>query len=238
MLHRHQGTEGGERAGQIVGDRRGARRHRRPVGVAGQVGEAAHRRRDAAEPRPLAVRARLAEGRDAHHHQPRVHRAQLVPAEPPPFHRARAEVLGQHVRAAGQPLDERLAIRLAQVAGDRLLVARLDEPPVREPLAGGGPRRRRSSPRPGCSTLITSAPNSPSRVQQKGAATKVARSSTERPASAVGTEPTSSAERTGNSSAGRPSRGPWDGRGRPTGDTLRRRRRFAASRCGRGDASA
>src|SRR5688572_3300656 len=54
------------------------------------------------------------------------------------------------------------------------------------PARAGVPRRRRSSPRPGCSTLMTSAPNSPSSVQQKGAATKVARSSTVRPASAEG----------------------------------------------------
>src|SRR5882672_1289977 len=59
------------------------------------------------------------------------------------------------------------------------------------PSRTGVPRRRRSSPRPGCSTLITSAPNSPSSVAQNGAATKVARSSTERPSRARGTSPTS-----------------------------------------------
>src|SRR5262249_30624868 len=50
---------------------------------------------------------------------------------------------------------------------------------------------RRSSPRPGCSTLMTSAPNSPSSVAQKGAATNVARSRTDRPSRARGTSPTS-----------------------------------------------
>ena len=55
------------------------------------------------------------------------------------------------------------------------------------PSRAGVPSRRRSSPRPGCSTLMTSAPNSPSSVQQKGAATNVARSSTVRPSSAEGT---------------------------------------------------
>src|SRR5262245_52957710 len=54
------------------------------------------------------------------------------------------------------------------------------------PGPAGVPSRRRSSPGPGCSTLITSAPNSPRRVEQKGAATKVARSTTVSPSSARG----------------------------------------------------
>src|SRR3990167_7678966 len=52
------------------------------------------------------------------------------------------------------------------------------------PSAAGVPSRRRSSPFPGCSTLMTPAPNSPSRVQQNGAATKVARSRTMSPSRA------------------------------------------------------
>src|SRR5688500_6126052 len=59
------------------------------------------------------------------------------------------------------------------------------------PSRAGVPSRGRSSPRPGCSTLITSAPNSPRSVAQKGAATNVARSSTVRPSRARGTSPTS-----------------------------------------------
>src|SRR3990170_3687446 len=52
------------------------------------------------------------------------------------------------------------------------------------PSAAGVPSRRRSSPVPGCSTLMTPAPNSPSKVQQNGAATKVARSRTMSPSRA------------------------------------------------------
>src|SRR5882672_1192599 len=71
------------------------------------------------------------------------------------------------------------------------------------PSRTGVPSRRRSSPRPGCSTLITSAPNSPSSVQQNGAATKVARSSTERPSRARGTSPTSTLAARGLQERGR-----------------------------------
>jgi hypothetical protein len=46
------------------------------------------------------------------------------------------------------------------------------------------PRRLRSSPTPGCSTLTTSAPNSPRSVAHIGAAMNVARSRTTSPSSA------------------------------------------------------
>src|SRR5713226_8470652 len=52
------------------------------------------------------------------------------------------------------------------------------------PGCAGRPSRRRSSPTPGCSTLMTSAPNSPRSVAQTGAARNVARSRTVTPASA------------------------------------------------------
>src|SRR5262245_15105545 len=50
----------------------------------------------------------------------------------PLLHRARAEILGQDVGAASESSDERLALRLTQVAGDRSLVPALDEPHVRD----------------------------------------------------------------------------------------------------------
>jgi hypothetical protein len=55
----------------------------------------------------------------------------------PALQRARPEVLGDDVGGDGETLDERLALGGAQVAGDGLLVPRLDQPEVRRPVGGG-----------------------------------------------------------------------------------------------------
>ena len=56
-------------------------------------------------------------------------------------------------------------------------------------LALAVPKRRSGSPTPGCSILMTSAPNSARRVPQKGAARKVATSSTRTPSIGRGAPP-------------------------------------------------
>ena len=131
VTERDERAERPERAGEIVGDGRRARAHGRTIRIPRQVGRAADGGGDAAEPRPLARGARLAERRDADHDETGIHRAQILPAETPALHRPRTEVLGEHVGRRGEAPEQRLPLRRAQVARDRLLVARLDEPPVR-----------------------------------------------------------------------------------------------------------
>src|SRR5213594_1050502 len=99
--------------------------------MAGQIGRAAHRGGDAAEARTSSRRPRLAECGDADHHEAAVHRVELVPPEAPALYCSGTEILGEHVGGGGEALQQRLALGHAEVAGDRLLVARLDQPPVR-----------------------------------------------------------------------------------------------------------
>ncbi len=128
--------EGAHHARQVVGNGRRPRRHRRPIGIARDVADAAHRARDAAEARPLPARARLPERGDAHHHEPWVHAGQLVIAEMPLLHGAGTEVLREDVGLGGQARDQRLAFGRAQVARDRFLVPGLDQPHVRHAVGG------------------------------------------------------------------------------------------------------
>ena len=100
----------------------------RPVGVAGEVEQAAVADAEPVEARALRVRAVLAEGRDADHHQSRV---ELGGAEAPAFQRAGSEVLADDVAAAGQPLQEVAAGGLAQVEGHAAAAPSLDRPEQR-----------------------------------------------------------------------------------------------------------
>src|SRR4030095_6083357 len=93
--------------------------------------EAAHRGGNAPEAGTRAARSGLAERRDADHDERAPDRGQRLPPEVPALERPGSEVLGQHVRLPDQAPDQRLPLRIPEVAGDRLLVARLDEPPVR-----------------------------------------------------------------------------------------------------------
>src|SRR5207247_4133549 len=114
------------------------RRYRRAIRIAGQVREAAHRGGDAPEAGTLAARSSLAERRDADHDERAAERGQRLPPEVPALERPGSEVLGQHVRLRDQAPDQRLPLRVPEVAGDRLLVARLDEPPVGAARVGAG----------------------------------------------------------------------------------------------------
>ena len=66
---REQRAERPVKPREVIGEGGRARRHRRAVGHAREVGEAAEGVCDAGEARPLAVRAGLAVARDAHHDQ-------------------------------------------------------------------------------------------------------------------------------------------------------------------------
>ena len=101
---------------------------------------AADRGGDPPEAGTLAVRPGLPERRDAHHDERRPEPREVVPAEIPPLERSGTEVLGDDVGGRDQPANQRLTFRISQVARDRLLVARLDEPPV------GAAGRRRDGP--------------------------------------------------------------------------------------------
>src|SRR5262249_58726349 len=86
----------------------------------------------------VAARPGLAERRDANHDERTADRRERFPSEIPALERPGSEVLGQDVRLRDQAPDQRLPLRLSQVAGNRLLVARLDEPPVGAAGVGAG----------------------------------------------------------------------------------------------------
>ncbi len=130
VAQRDQRADGREHAREVVGHGRRARRHGRTIGIARQIGEAADGPGDAPEAGTIAVRSGLPVRGHAHHDQRGPDGRQRVPSEVPPLEGARAEVLGDDRRAADETADQRLPLGIAQVARDRLLVARLDEPPV------------------------------------------------------------------------------------------------------------
>ena len=172
VAQRHERADGAEHARQIVGHRGGAGRDRRAIGIAGQIREAADGGGDPPEARTLTVRAGLAERRDAHHDERRPDPRELVH---PRFHRSSVPGRKFSVTTLAEATSRRInacpsgSLRLHVI--DFLLRASTNhqyEPPADG--VTGRPSRRRSLPTRGCSTLITSAPNSPRSVAQTGAA--------------------------------------------------------------------
>ena len=136
VAQRGQCGEGGDQAGQVVGD--GDRPvDGRAVRVAGDVGQAGQRRGRGAEAGLVAVRPGLAVARDADEHDVRVGGLELVVAEAPAFEGAGAEVLGDEVGARDELEEEVTAARGAHVEGDRLLVPRQRRPVERVALPEG-----------------------------------------------------------------------------------------------------
>ena len=123
-VERGHGGEGREDAGQVVRDRHPGP-HGWAIGLAGQVEQPAEGDAQAVEAGPRRVRARLPEDADAHVDEVV---GQVVGPEAPAFHRAGPEVLAEHVRLGHQPLEELLALGLAQVAGDAAPTASLHRP--------------------------------------------------------------------------------------------------------------
>jgi hypothetical protein len=154
-----------------------------PGGWFGEVAQAAHRFADHAEGGAVALRPVLAVAGDARDHQVGPRRAQGRFAEAQLLQLARAEVLHQRVAPRGEAQRQLPRARLLQVQRDAALVPAVDGPPGGVALVAARPTAAPGRRRPGGSTLMTSAPRSPSSRVQKGAATKCPSSRTRRPAS-------------------------------------------------------
>src|SRR5947209_3694849 len=85
---------------------------------------------------PLVQRTRLAEGRDAGHHEARIDRVQCLPAETPALQDTRAEVFENDVAVRDQPANDVLSLRQMQIERHELLVAVVDREPVRAAVLG------------------------------------------------------------------------------------------------------
>ena len=130
VTQRHQRADHCPQRGNRVADGdTGA--HGRAVLEAGDIAQAAHGLAHRAKPRLVLHRARLAEAREAHHHQLGVEGVQGFPAQAEFLQHAWAEVFDQDVGVGQQLLEDRQPLRVLEVEGQRLLVARLHEPPQR-----------------------------------------------------------------------------------------------------------
>jgi len=97
--------------------RQESRRPRRPpwsadVGIAGRIGDAAHRLDGDVHGGEIAIGPVEPEARAAAVDQPRIELVQHIPAQPQPLHDANGEVLDQDV-GLGDQLEEDLACRAA-----------------------------------------------------------------------------------------------------------------------------
>ncbi|MCY1176899.1 hypothetical protein D9M73_171870 [compost metagenome] len=133
VTHRHQRADHRPQRGDGVADG-DAGAHRRAVLEAGDVAQPAHRLAHRAEARLVLHRSGLTEAGQAHHHQLRVERVQHLPAEAELFQYPGAEVLDQDVGFGQQLLEDIQPFGVLEVEGQRLLVARLHEPPQRGAL--------------------------------------------------------------------------------------------------------
>jgi len=124
----HHDADGAVQAGKVVAERHRARHDRGFAGKAGQIGQAAESVGDVGEAGAAAIRPGLAVARHPQEDQARIGLAEHRPAEAPLLHRARPEILDEHIRLRDQPEEELHAFPLAQVDGDRLPVAGLAEP--------------------------------------------------------------------------------------------------------------
>ena len=103
----------------------------RLVGVPVDVAEAGDRLAARRKARTVAIAAALAVARDARVDAARVASVHLLGADAPALHRARPEVLDDHVGARAQLGRDLLPARLPQVERDGALVAREHRPPER-----------------------------------------------------------------------------------------------------------
>ncbi|MNC33709.1 hypothetical protein D3C75_821130 [compost metagenome] len=142
MAQRHQRADHPPQRGDRVADG-DAGAYWRAVLEAGDVAQPAHRLAHRAEARLVLHRSGLTEAGQAHHHQLRVERVQHLPAEAELFQDAGAEVLDDDVRLGHQLLEDGLRLGMLEVEGQRLLVARLHEPPQRGALVQLAPLAQR-----------------------------------------------------------------------------------------------
>lgn len=141
MVDRRQHAEAQHHARDDVAHPRPDLRRRRGVG-AGDRHDAAHRLRDDVERRPILIGGspgtRVAETAQASIDEPRVDRAQHVPAQTQPVHDTRAEVLDHGVGVADQRLQRPRAALSLEIEDDAVLVAPdALEIPRKLPFAGG-----------------------------------------------------------------------------------------------------
>ncbi len=152
----------------------------------------AHRFADGGVPGQGREGSGLAVAADAHDDESRVGGVQRLPAESPPFERAGAEVLDQDVGVRSEVADEALPLLLTQVDRDAALVATRDLPPDAAAWCVAAAPLPQNVARSGGSTLMTSAPRSPSSCPQNGPAITWPSSMTRMPAS--GPAPADSAD--------------------------------------------
>ncbi|MNT19536.1 hypothetical protein D3C72_1547980 [compost metagenome] len=133
VMHGQQRADDAVQRCQRVADA-DAGTHRRPVGVAADITQPAHRFRNRGKAGTVLVGAGLAIAGDAHHDQGRIHLAQVFPAQTPFLECAGTEVLDHDIGFSHQLAHDFLPLRAAQVQRQRLLVAALAVPPQRGAL--------------------------------------------------------------------------------------------------------
>src|SRR5205823_12711989 len=106
----------GEDTGEVVGQRH-ADAHRRPVGVAGEVHEAAEPDTHPIESGSFGQRTVLSEGRDAYEHDPVV---EVGGRDVPTLEGAGPEVLDDDIGSGGKAAQDVLAVGLAEIERDAL----------------------------------------------------------------------------------------------------------------------
>ena len=125
---RHQRTDRGIGAGDIVGQRRGTGNNGRTAGLSREIGQSAEAVRHARIAWAIAIWTVLAIGRNAHEDQLGLQLLEHGGAQSPLLECARPEVLDHHVALLDETLHERIALGLAQIERDRLLVSGFVEP--------------------------------------------------------------------------------------------------------------
>ena len=161
-------------------DTPGARR--RPVRVAGDAHDAGEGLDQRVVAGVAGQRPGLAEGADGAVHQARIGRLQVVVAEAARFQAAGPHRMHQHVDLVGQPAHHVDAPAGVAMSMPTLRLLRFTaRKAVPMPWLAGDSHLRASSPPTGRSTLITSAPKSPSSWVQNGPAMFCVRSRTVMP---------------------------------------------------------
>ena len=166
LLQRGQNADRKVHAGGDIGDRD---RHPvgRPLRRAACAHQSGHALRDEIEATPVAIGTGLPETRNRRIDQAGVARRQGSPREPQPFERAWTKVLDEDIGCVDEAEERCLPVLTLQVERDRSLVPIPDQ----ERCAFVADKRgieRASSPPSGRSTLMTSAPWSPSSIAQYG----------------------------------------------------------------------
>ena len=142
VVERHHHRVGGGEGGDPVGQHE-RRQGGRPVGLADHVGEAAHRLGQRAVAGAVALGAAPAVAGDVQHHDVRVGGVHRLVVDAPALEGARPVADDQHVADVEQPVEQLLALGLAQVERDAALVAADALPHEADAVAAVAPRAHR-----------------------------------------------------------------------------------------------